>query len=355
MAASGILPSMASPEDLDNENLRSTQRFLSRLSRRKKASSGAEALLLASKEPDILDELDHAFDEIPNDDVSPEQAQLERLASTLREVKAHFNSAVRNVESQEAASVLIDHLLGLILDAQHVVRLDEIKTLAEVWGPSLEDTSSPGARVVARIDCPARFRTLLGVDEPAEQRNEVSQHDIIVSDWALGCIVVAIVGDTLAVHHNREPPSTTITFLVNNRREAPDLSKVLPKDLRPLRYLADPRNALRVSAVLVNVLRNRWPLLAGHFEQRFREWSHLLADHTRHWRPCLASYRDRVFASQDEWRYFLEWAGARIDTNGLQPPDALQRVQHEQALRPESYFKYIDSLVEVLRNDTTRS
>jgi hypothetical protein len=117
------------------------------------------------------------------------------------------------------------------------------------------------------------------------------------------------------------------------------------------RYLDDARNAPKLGAAVRDQLRTQWPELGDAFTKRHKAWSHALVRNVLRWTQALdlAGLRGKRVRDPQGWIYLLEWAGAEVAADGIEPPKGLRSAPREPAAAtPDAYHDYVQALVDAL-------
>lgn len=118
------------------------------------------------------------------------------------------------------------------------------------------------------------------------------------------------------------------------------------------RYLDDARNAPKLGAAVRDHLRTRWPELGDAFARRHKAWSRELVRNVLRWTQALdrSGLRGKRVRDPDGRHiYLLEWAGAEVAADGVEPPAALRSTPREPAApTPNAYADYVQALVDAL-------
>lgn len=118
------------------------------------------------------------------------------------------------------------------------------------------------------------------------------------------------------------------------------------------RYLDDARNAPKLGAAVRDHLRTRWPELGDAFARRHKAWSRELVRNVLRWTQTLdrSGLRGKRVRDPDGSHiYLLEWAGAEVAADGIEPPAGLRGAPHEPAAAtPDAYANYVQALVDAL-------
>lgn len=118
------------------------------------------------------------------------------------------------------------------------------------------------------------------------------------------------------------------------------------------RYLDDARNAPKLGAAVRDQLRTRWPELGDAFARRHKAWSHELVRNILRWTQALdrSGLRGKRVRDPQGHIYLLEWAGAEVAADGVEPPGGLRSAPREPAAAtPNAYADYVQALVDALR------
>jgi hypothetical protein len=118
------------------------------------------------------------------------------------------------------------------------------------------------------------------------------------------------------------------------------------------RYLDDARNAPKLGAAVRDHLRARWPELGDGFTRRHKAWSRELVRNVLRWTQALdrSGLRGKRVRDPQGWIYLLEWAGAEVAADGIEPPAALRDAPRQPAAAtPDAYHDYVQALVDALR------
>lgn len=118
------------------------------------------------------------------------------------------------------------------------------------------------------------------------------------------------------------------------------------------RYLDDARNAPKLGAAVRDQLRTRWPELGDAFARRHKAWSHQLVRNVLRWTQALdrTGLRGKRVRDPQGHIYLLEWAGAEVAADGVEPPAGLRGAPREPAAAtPDAYADYVQALVDALR------
>jgi hypothetical protein len=118
------------------------------------------------------------------------------------------------------------------------------------------------------------------------------------------------------------------------------------------RYLDDARNAPKLGAAVRDHLRTRWPELGDAFARRHKAWSRELVRNVLRWTQALdrSGLRGKRVRDPHGFIYLLEWAGAEVAADGVEPPAGLRDAPRKPAApTPDAYAKYVQALVDALR------
>lgn len=173
---------------------------------------------------------------------------------------------------------------------------------------------------------------------------------VTVPHLAFGAIVSAIAGPDLAIAIDPSLP------LANMR--AGDLlvslaDRVLLKGegTARRRYLDDARNAPKLGAAVRDHLRTQWPELGDAFVLRHKTWSRALVRNILRWTQALeaSGLRGKRVRAPGDFVYLIEWAGAELAGDGIEPPKGLLRAAREPAAATaEGYREYVQGLVDAV-------
>lgn len=173
---------------------------------------------------------------------------------------------------------------------------------------------------------------------------------VAVPHLAFGTIVAAIAGPdvTLVVD-----PALAIDALRLGDVTVSVADRLLHKgegDTRG-RYLDDARNAPKLGAAVRDHLHAHWPELGEGVARRHKAWSRTLVRNVLRWTQALerSGLRGKRVRDPQGWIYLLEWAGAEVAADGIEPPPGLRSAPREPAAAsPEAYEAYVQALVDAL-------
>jgi hypothetical protein len=171
---------------------------------------------------------------------------------------------------------------------------------------------------------------------------------------AFGAVVAAIADQDLAITVD---PALPIDVMRMGDATVSVADRLLLKGEGEARgrYLDDARNAPKVGAAVRDHLRTRWPALGEAFTRRHKAWAHELVRNILLWTQALdrSGLRGKRVRDPDPDRgfiYLLEWAGAEVAADGIEPPAGLREAPREPAAAsPDAYADYVRALVAALR------
>jgi hypothetical protein len=190
----------------------------------------------------------------------------------------------------------------------------------------------------------ARASDLLPAAEPTRA--------VGVPHIAFGAVVAAIADQDLAITVD---PALPIDVMRMGDATVSVADRLLLKGKGEARgrYLDDARNAPKLGAAVRDHLRTRWPALGEAFTRRHKAWSRELVRNILLWTQALdrSGLRGKRVRDPDSaFIYLLEWAGAEVAADGIEPPAGLREAPREPtAASPEAYADYIRALVDALR------
>ncbi|MCX4243788.1 TroA family protein [Paraliomyxa miuraensis] len=177
---------------------------------------------------------------------------------------------------------------------------------------------------------------------------------VVVPHLAFGAIVMAVGGSDVTIEVDATLPLATMRLSTEaEARPVACADRLLLKGSGPARrrYLDDARNAPKLGAAVRDALRTHWPELGDAFAQRHKTWSRDLARTVLQWTKQLegAGLRGKRVRDPHGRIYLLEWAGAQVSADGLEPPPSLRSApEHPAAATADAYAEYVQALVDLL-------
>jgi ABC-type Zn uptake system ZnuABC Zn-binding protein ZnuA len=167
-----------------------------------------------------------------------------------------------------------------------------------------------------------------------------------VPNHAIGAVVVAVGGTQVAVE--RAPLEPTM-IAIAGADPVGIAQKVRLKGGAEDhgRFLDDPRNAARVGAHIRDALTAARPELAATFKANHKRWSRSLTLKVLRWTKALEACPVKGKRVKDSHGriYFLEWVGAKIDSNGEDLSSLASLPSQPSDSTPAAYETYIAALV----------
>lgn len=173
---------------------------------------------------------------------------------------------------------------------------------------------------------------------------------VAVPHLAFGTVVAAIAGRDVALVVD---PALPIDAMRMGDATVSVADRLLLKgkgDARG-RYLDDARNAPKLGAAVRDHLHAHWPELGEGLALRHKAWSRALVRNVLRWTQALgrSGLRGKRVRDPQGWIYLLEWAGAEVAADGIEPPAGLRSAPREPtAASPEAYDAYVQALVDAL-------
>jgi hypothetical protein len=198
---------------------------------------------------------------------------------------------------------------------------------------------------------------MLGVPGSGSAREPMRLHAAVarvvaVPNAAFGAVVAAIADDDATVELDPGLPLATMRMGDVAVSMADRLLLKGEGDAQRARFLDDARNAPKLGAAVRDHLRTHWPELGDAVGKRHKAWSRDVVRSVLRWTQALdrAGLRGKRVRDPDGWIYLLEWAGAEVADDGIEPPLGLLGAPRQPiAATPEAYRDYVQALVDALQ------
>jgi hypothetical protein len=174
---------------------------------------------------------------------------------------------------------------------------------------------------------------------------------VTVPDQAFATVIAAIADTDLALTLDPTLPPATMR-IGDASVSLADRLLLKGQGATRHRFLDDARNAPKLGAAVRDQLRARWPELGDAFAERHKAWSRALVRNILRWTQTLdrTGLRGKRVRDPQGWIYLLEWAGAEVTTDGIEPPSGLHDAPRQPAsTTPQGYQDYVQALVDALR------
>ncbi len=173
---------------------------------------------------------------------------------------------------------------------------------------------------------------------------------VAVPHVAFGAIVAAIAGTDVELAIDPSLPLATMRL---GKGTVSVADRLLLKGSGATRrhYLDDARNAPKLGAAVRDQLRAQWPELGDELARRHNTWSRALVRNILRWTQTLgrSGLRGKRVRDPLGFIYLLEWAGAKVADDGIEPPAGLRDAPHQpSAATADAYDRYVQVLVDAV-------
>jgi len=98
-------------------------------------------------------------------------------------------------------------------------------------------------------------------------------------------------------------------------------------------YLLDPRNGLKIAALIRDKLSELDPSNAGDYSKNYAQFETMMNEKIKQWESQAAALKGmKVITYHKEWEYFADWLGLNIAGNVEEKPGIPPGPQHKQWL-----------------------